>query len=122
MSGGSRNQVEFAEDLAGYFGQAVYSQKIVTIQTPDKTFNGCTFTPKTTTFGVEIWRLSLPTEAKSGFSYPGSIIHFTRTVSPTFFRLLVAPPGSEQATQWEMSALSNGSISQTSGSRRFGIY
>ena len=122
MSGGSRNQVEFAEDLGSFFGPVVSSQRILTVQTHNQTFQGCTFTPKTTTFGVDIWRLSLPTAAKTGLEYPGSIIHFTRTASPTYFRLAVAPDGSQQAMSWEQHAVAGGKVSSTSGARRYGIY
>jgi len=121
MSGGSRNQVEFAHDLAEFFGPAVATQQIVTIQTPQKTFSGCTFTPKTTTFDVDIWRLSLPTTAKSGLTYVDNVIRFEKTASPTFFRILVASPGSLQTSDWESIAASDGMVGTTSGGRRFGI-
>ncbi len=122
MSGGSRNQVEFAEELATFFGPPVFAAQLITVQTPNKTFEGCTFSAKTTTFGVQIWRLSLPTESKSGLSYPGKIIHFTRTKSPVFFKLSVADMDSERALEWNDLASANGVTSATSGSRRYGYY
>jgi hypothetical protein len=121
MSGGSRNQVEFAHDLAEFFGPAVKSQQIVTVQSPQKTFDGCTFSPKTTTFGVDIWRLSLPTTAKSGLVYADNVIRFEKTKSPTFFRVRVAAPGSQQVSEWEAASTAGGQIGTTSGGRRFGV-
>lgn len=121
MSGGSRNQVEFAHDLAEFFGPAVHTQQIITVQTPQKTFDNCTFTPKKTTFNVDIWRLSLPTPAKTGLTYADNVIRFEKTASPTFFKIRVAAQDSQQASEWEQTSSSSGFVGTTSGGRKFGI-
>jgi len=67
MSGGSRNQVEFNQDLAGFFGQISNQSTMLRIATRRRIWDDRPITPKTTTFGVRIWRLSLPTEAAGAF-------------------------------------------------------
>jgi HKD family nuclease len=92
MSGGSRNQVEFSADLAAFFGPVVEQRRLLTIVVGSNSWSDRPLTPKRTTFDVGIWRLSLPTAARSGFEYPGRTICFSKeeTASGTEYRLDVA--------------------------------
>jgi hypothetical protein len=122
MSGGSRNQVEFNRELAGFFGAVAKSTKILTIRSGKKLWNDRPLTPKTTTFGVEIWRLSLPTESSGGWSYPGKAIRLSRDPSqPEVFLLDVTPAGSRLSQQWRTEACRSGYVGRTSGNREFGL-
>jgi len=123
MSGGSRNQVEFNRELAEFFGPPATSTRILTMQVGKRLWNDRPLSPKTTTFGVDIWRLSLPTEAGGGFSCPGKVIRLRREPSAGgMFHLAVAPTGSPTARAWRTAASRGGYIGRTSGNREFGLY
>lgn len=125
MSGGSRNQVEFSQEVAEFFAPAIDSQRCwLTILAGSKTFNDRPLTPKTTTFGVDIWRLSLPTQTQCGMRYPDRVIRFERVQKGRrdAFRLAVADVGSEQHRQWRADAGARGHVATTSGDREYGIY
>lgn len=123
MSGGSRNQVEFNRDLAEFFGPPSTSTRILTMQVGKRVWNDRPLSPKTTSFGVDIWRLSLPTEAKGGFNYPGKVIRLQRDPSAGgTFHLSVAPSGSSRVRNWRSTAGRDGYIGRTSGNREFGLY
>ena len=68
MSGGSRNPVEFNRELAAFFGEPVSEQRQIHIEVGSEAWDDRPLSPKTTTFGADIWRLGLPTEAQqAGF-------------------------------------------------------
>ncbi len=101
MSGGSRNQVEFGEDLAPFFCDpppTVGAQETVNIGVNLRWLE-CVFTGKLTTFKVPIWRLSLPTLTRGGFDYPGSVLRFERSgpSGSKYFNLTFASPDSADA-------------------------
>jgi hypothetical protein len=125
MSGGSRNQVEFAQDLAEFFAPAIEAQRWLTLTAGSRSWSDRTLSPKRTTFGVDIWRLSLPTQAQSGMRYPDRIIRFERVQGPggrEAFRIAVADVGSNQHERWRHEALERGEVGTTSGDREYGIY
>jgi len=78
MSGGSRNQVEFSRDLAGFFGPTTTATRYLRIRINGTEWDDRPLAYKVTTFGVDIWRLSLPTENTGGFAYPHTVIRFRR--------------------------------------------
>ncbi len=122
MSGGSRNQVEFNRDLAAFFGPPSATSRKLTIRIGSRTWSDRPLTLKVTTFGVEIWRLSLPTAAAGGPTYAGEVIRFERDLLSAAFQLTVAAPGSATARRWRREASHNGYVGRTSGNRGYGLF
>lgn len=128
MSGGSRNQVEFNQELAGFFGQISNQSTMLRIAARRQMWDDRPITPKTTTFNVAIWRLSLPTETAGGFEYPGKVIRFRRRRDRkgTFFELDVAELDSSRYSRWRSTAQRGGYVGLSSGRgagrRAFGFY
>lgn len=124
MSGGSRNQVEFTEELAGFFAPAIEAQRWLTIVAGPRSWSDRTLSQKRTTFGVKIWRLSLPTQTQSGMRYPDRVIRFERVPGRTgrqTFRIAVADVGSAQHERWRQASADHGVVETTSGDREFGL-
>lgn len=125
MSGGARNQVEFARDVAAFFHP---DDQDATTQLRIKFDGGMRsdrpLTRKTTTFGVRIWRLSLPTEAQGGPPYAGRIIRLERgrDSSGEFFQLEVAEPGDSAHSDWQIEAHRLGVVGSTGGGRKYGAW
>lgn len=124
MSGGSRNQVEFNEDLAAFFGPAQQHIRNLRMIAGEYLLDDRPLSPKTTTFGVNIWRLSLPTEAKGGFDYPGNVIRIRKRkdAKGKLFEVDVAAFDSPAHRRWRATAHRRGYIGVTSGQRSYGFY
>lgn len=120
MSGGSRNQVEFNRELAAFFGEVAETSRPVRIRVGSTTWDDRLLTPKTTTFGVDIWRLNLPTHSAGGLNYPGMVIGFERYSDSdgAYFDLQVARPASTLHSMWRSKALRTGHAGVTSGNNR----
>lgn len=80
MSGGSRNQIEFDADLAAWLTPELPPLGGSTTLRVDvgRDWIDCILAHKQTSLGVDIYRLNLPTEAKGGFDYPGTVVVFER--------------------------------------------
>ena len=122
MSGGSRNQVEFSEDLASFFGPPATKSRKLKILYGKLSRNDRPLSPKVTTFNVPIWRLSLPTATQGGPIYPGNIICFERVPAESGYRIMVAPPDSSLARRWHRKAKQTGYLGRTNGNRAFGLF
>ncbi len=124
MSGGSRNQVEFNRELAAFFGEVTKISRPVRIKIRDSIWNSRPLTPKTTTFGVDIWRLSLPTLSTGGLDYPSTVLAFERGSDSDgeYFVLRTAHPSSKLHAQWRLKALRTGHAGVTSGQRAYGFF
>ena len=123
MSGGSRNQVEFNRELAGFFGQVSEQSRRIRIFAKGQMWDDRPISPKTTSFGVAIWRLGLPTEAKGGFEYPGKVLRFRRRRDQNglFLELDVAELNSSRYVRWRGKAQREGYVGLSSGKRAFGF-
>lgn len=121
MSGGSRNQVEFNRELAAFFADPIPVTRTLTIRAGGKVWNDRPLSYKITTYGVEIWRFSLPTAATGGFDYPDRILRFKRDPSTNVFTLDVTSAGSRIARRWRADAVRAGYVGMTSGNREFGL-
>ena len=126
MSGGSRNQVEFDQDLASFFASdlpAIGSRNDLMIDA-GKSWLECSFAAKKTSFGVLIYRLSLPTVARGGRDYQGQVLRFTRSgpSGSRYFRVDVVPDGSPEHLGWRESSAGNGTLGRSAGpgGREFG--
>lgn len=125
MSGGSRNQIEFDEDLAAFFGIAlppVGSAIELAVDVTGGEWHDCGLAAKRTTFDVTIYRLNLPTAAKGGFDYPGTVLKFVPH-GGRYFRVHVAQAGSEEHRKWRADSEAAGTLAVTGGSagREFGF-
>jgi hypothetical protein len=80
MSGGSRNQIEFSDELVKFFDPSSLGAGQIFIAYDSKIKGNCPISDRGTDYGqrVNIWRLGLITEDKGGQSYPGRIIHFEK--------------------------------------------
>jgi hypothetical protein len=76
MSGGSRNQIEFSDDLATFFDEEARSSGKVFIAYDKETKAFCPLTNRAQNYGqwTNIWRLGLITKAKGGDDYQGRVI------------------------------------------------
>lgn len=124
MSGGSRNQVEFSRDLAAFFGRVTHGTRLLRIKAKGKEWDDRPLAHKVTTFGVDIWRLSLPTVSGGGFEYPGTVIRIDRTMDRDgeYFEVSVAEPSDRGAARWHATAHRHGYVGVTSGHRSFGFF
>jgi ribosome modulation factor len=124
MSGGSRNQIEFAEELARFFGPLLRGSRYLRVGFDAQVRDDRPLSFKVTTFGVEIWRLSLPTQSQGGHVYAGRILHFTkeRDRHGELLRVDVADSGSNKHIRWRQKANRLGHIGATNGNRSFGFY
>lgn len=123
MSGGSRNQIEFGRELAAFFGPIADHQRLLRMQFGIAVWNDRPLTPKITSFGVPIWRLSLPTTSQGAPSYPSQIIKFTRKTiggSETYL-IEVAGADSSRYRKWLQKSHRSGQFSANSGGRKFGL-
>jgi len=76
MSGGSRNQIEFSEELVRFFDDDSRAAEQVFVAY-DKTIKAfCPLTNRGQDYGqwTNIWRLGLITKAKGGVDYQGRVI------------------------------------------------
>lgn len=123
MSGGARNQIEFAADLAPFFGPLERQRRDLRIRLGGHMWPDRPFSYKVTTFGVEIWRLSLPTEANGGFDYVGRVIRFRRSqdAAGLIFDLKVTDTGSAEFRRWKRESEVRGHVGMTGGGREYGL-
>ncbi len=124
MSGGSRNQVEFNRELATFFGRPRLQTGLLRIRSNGREWDDRPLAHKVTTFGVHIWRLSLPTEASGGFLYPGKVIRFRRAADGegTYFEVEVAAREEQRSRRWRATAHRRGYVGITSGHRSYGFF
>lgn len=124
MSGGSRNQVEFNRELSAFFGEVAEASRPVRIRVGSTTWDDRPLTHKTTTFGVDIWRLSLPTHSAGGLDYPGLVLGFERCSDSdgVYFVLQAVRPASRLHSTWRLTALKTGHAGVTSGHRAYGFF
>jgi hypothetical protein len=119
MSGGSRNQIEFAEELALFFGPLSKERRYLRIEFDKKNYEKRPLTPKTTTLDVNIWRLSLP--IIDSLEFPGRVIKFTKTTTNDTFKIEVANTKSKASENWSVDSNLNGYLGKTGGGRQFGL-
>ena len=121
---GSRHQVEFPRGLARFFGEVSYERRDITLQAEGQTWSDRPLSFKQTSYGVEIWRLGMPTQARGGPPIAERAIRFTRTADPLAFEFEVAEVDSEAFVDWERLANLSGHLGTTHGqrARRYGFY
>jgi hypothetical protein len=118
MSGGARNQIEFSQDLVPFFGAVEQARRYLRIRVGRRMWGDRPLSYKVTSFGVRIWRLSLPT----GIDYGGRVIRFERSEDEDglVFDLQVADSGSAKFRRWRRDSEVRGHVGVTGGGGRGG--
>ena len=109
---GQRHQVEFPKTLAEFFGEATYSRRDLRLRQQKQVWDERPLSHKRTSYGVDIWRLGMPTQTTGGPTIAERAIRFTRTEESNAFDFEVTDVGSRDFQTWETSA----NLSGTSGS------
>lgn len=124
MTGGSRNQVEFNEQLSGFFSDSGTLPGSVDIEFQGSAHTDRPLNTRTTDppYGVSICLLYLPT----GHDYQHQVIHLEKRDSSgsghPVFELTVAEPGDDVVDEWRNQARNRGVLDKTSGGREYGYY
>lgn len=125
MSGGSRNQIEFSEDLIHFFDAASIQSGKVFIAYDSRVKAYCPLADRGTDYGqrVNIWRLGLITEDKGGQKYPGRVIHLEKKLIGKKHVYLISVHDSGSAAHHSLISKSTytGLTGGTSG-RRYGYW
>ena len=120
----SRHQVEFPESLANYFGKPMRYRRNLTLRSGGNTWKHRPLSYKETTFGVEIWRLGMPTQNAGGDPIAYRAIRFGRMSEPDTFEFEVADVDSDAFAAWTAAANARGHLGTTHGQagRQYGFY
>ena len=116
-SGIERHQIEFPEYLARFFGGPERHRVNLVLTSAGGTWQNRPISYKKTSFGVQIWRLGMPTVLSGGVPIQDRVIKFTRTKDPLVFSYEVDDVDSEQAIAWLAKANRFGHTGRTRGSR-----
>lgn len=125
MSGGSRNQIEFSDDLANFFDEEARSSEKVFIAYDKETKAFCPFTNRAQSYGqwTNIWRLGLITKAKGGADYQGRVICLEkRKIGKLYVYVIsVADLNSEKHNEWVAKSVAKGVTGGAEG-RAYGYF
>jgi len=121
---GLRHQIEFPESLAAFFGRPVPHRRDLTLSSHGVVWHGRPLSFKTTTYGVEIWRLGMPTQHSGGEPVANRVIRFRRLDEGRVCDFEVADTNSNTVLKWTKSANIFGHIGATHGQRQrlYGFY
>jgi uncharacterized protein (DUF2147 family) len=125
MSGGSRNQVEFSEEMVRFFDEEsrASEQVFIAYDTTIKEF--CALTNRGQNYGqwTNIWRLGLITKAKGGVEYQGRVICLEkRKIGQKYvYVIAVVDPNSSSHKDWISKSVYSGTTGGTGG-RAFGYF
>lgn len=122
MSGGSRNQIEFDEALVAFFTDDPprLNATIELALGANTRWLDCVLAHKQTTFGVDIYRLSMPTLARGGFDYAGKVVSFERNgpYASRYFQISVTEVDGDLHNDWRSRSAS---VDRTAGGREYGL-
>ena len=115
MSGGSRNQIEFSEDLVAFFGPVEEERRYLRMRIGGHLWTDRPLSFKVTTLGVKIWRLGLPT----GMDYVDQVVRFERShdAEGLIFDIRVAGASSAKYRHWRRDSEIGGHLGFTGGRR-----
>lgn len=125
MSGGSRNQIEFSEELVAFFDRKSVAAGQVFIAY-DKTIKAyCPLANRGQDYGqwANIWRLGLITKAKGGVDYPGRVICLEkRAIGKSYvYVIAVTDADSTQHKEWLAKSIHVGTTGGSEG-RAYGYF
>jgi len=121
-SGIERHQIEFPTSLVSFFGKPQKKRIDLTLIRKKKIWSGRPLTHKQTTFGVDIWRLGMPTVTMGGEPIQDRVILFKRTSDADRFEFEIADQSSSQFERWLRESSAFGHLGRTGGShsRQYG--
>jgi len=125
MQGGSRNQIEFTDDIVLFFDDKSKESGKVFLAFDAKTKGYGAFSNRAQDYDqwVNKWRLSLITKAKGGVDYAGRVICFEkRRIGQSYAYLTsVADVGSPEHVDWRSRSKHVGSTGGVDG-REYGYF
>ena len=121
-SGIERHQVEFPVGLASFFGPPVKQRVDLTLTRKKSVWAGRPLSYKQTTYGVDIWRLGMPTITMGGEPIQNRVILFKRTPHVGRFEFEIADHNSRPFCKWLRESGAYGHLGRTGGShsRQYG--
>jgi hypothetical protein len=114
---GARHQVEFPEALARLFGPVHRGPRLITLTDSNHVWNNRPLSYKTTTYGVEIWRLGMPTLQMGGVPISERVIQFTKTPKDNTYGIEVVDTHSAEFRCWTTIANVSGHLGTTMAQR-----
>ena len=120
---GQRHQIEFPESLVRFFGKPKLARRDIALRSGTHVWDQRPLSHKRTTYGVDIWRLGMPTQTSGGEPIAERVIKFRR-LAPHEFEFEIADNGSRKVTRWAKLANAVGHVGATHGlrGRRYGFY
>ena len=121
---GARHQIEFPESLVRFFGVPQKTRRDLTLSCGGDEWSGRPLSYKQTTYGVDFWRLGMPTQTSGGPPVAQRAILFSRTPDPDVFEFEVTDVGSPHQLSWADAASLRGHLGATGGAvgRQYGFY
>lgn len=91
MSGGSRNQIEFSDNIVSFFDRKSREAGKVFIAYDSTVKAFCPLADRGQGYGqwANIWRLGLITEDKGGQNYQGRVVHFEKKLFGKTYAYLI---------------------------------
>jgi len=119
-----RHQVEFPETLAKFFGPVYRGSRRINLTNGRHVWADRPLSFKTTTYGVEIWRLGMPTQTTGGEPIAERAIRFAKTNDTDTFAFKIVDTDSVAFRRWSSRANAVGHIGATKAqrSRVYGFY
>jgi hypothetical protein len=125
MQGGSRNQIEFTDDIVIFFDEKSRSagQAFLAFDTKIKGYGALSNRAQDYDQWVNKWRLSLITKAKGGVDYAGRVVGFEkRLIGKSYVYVLsVVDAGSAEHLAWRTKSQHIGSTAGSDG-REYGYF
>jgi len=125
LSGGSRNQIEFSDDLVAFFDEDSRHTEQVFIAYDKTVKSYCPLTNRAQDYGqwTNIWRLGLITKAKGGMDYQGRVICLEkRKIGKAYvYVITVADLNSALHKEWIAKSIQSGTTGGAEG-RAFGYF
>jgi hypothetical protein len=125
MQGGSRNQMEFTDEIVSFFDEKSRSsgQAFLAFDSNVKGYGALTNRAQDYDQWVNKWRLSLITKAKGGVEYAGRVVGFEkRKIGQSYVYVTsVVDLGSPEHVDWKSRSKQIGSTGGAEG-REFGCF
>jgi hypothetical protein len=126
MQGGARNQVEFPDEIALYFGNVVRHTEMATIQLAPGVLHFRPFVYRGDDYGhyTDRWRLCLPTNDMGGPDYSDRIVRFDKVQlgGVLAFQITVTDRNSAAHKAWKSQSQASGGVNATRGGREYGWF
>ncbi|MCC5993911.1 MAG: hypothetical protein JJT99_15465 [Rhodobacteraceae bacterium] len=125
MQGGSRNQIEFTDDIVSFFdgSSRAAGQAFLAFNTKIKGYGALTNRAQEYDQWVNKWRLSLITKAKGGVDYAGRVVGFEkRQIGKSYVYVIsVVDLNSADYLAWKAKSKYVGSTGGSDG-REYGYF